>query len=244
MTKALGPTILVTGGRGFIGSRVVQHLQSRGYDVRALTSDIRTALPSADVIVHCAGRKNDESDSFDVNVNGARNVLKTGAKVINISTAATRLPQKGLYGETKAQAEQILKDHVTLRLGLVYGNEGILETLIRWTRLPIVPVYGEAVFHPIHVQDVAKVVEQSLSWSPGVYDIAGPDGTTLKKLVQDVARIFHEKRVRTLPLPRFLARLYLTESNILGAEQTVSFDRAYGRSLEQGLHDICKETSQ
>jgi nucleoside-diphosphate-sugar epimerase len=236
--------ILVTGARGFIGSVVFRYLQSRGYEVEALAGDIRASLPSADIIIHCAGRKNDEPDSYSVNVEGAHNILTSGAKIINISTAAARLPKRGVYGDTKAQADEVLKDHVTLRFSLVYGNGGILKTLVKWTNLPIVPFYGNAIFKPLYVEDAAKVIEDAIGWQPGVYDIGGPDGMTLRDLVHVVARIFHHKDVLTIPIPRFVASLQLTQSNLLGAEQTLTFTNSYGRPLMEGLNDICNQMSQ
>lgn len=237
-------SILVTGSRGFIGSVVMRHLRSKGYAVIALPGDVRGELPAADVIVHCAGRKNDEPDSYDVNVNGARNLLRTGAKIINVSTVSTLLPERGLYGDTKLEADTLLRDQVTLKLGLVYGDGAILRTLINWTRLPVVPFYGNAVFRPVYVEDVAQIIEQALTWQPGVYQIGGPDAVTLRELIQKVAVTFHHKRVLTIPLPRFLARLYLTRSNILGAEQTVPFPKQYGRSLDEGLTDTWNRMSR
>ena len=235
--------ILVTGARGFIGSAVMRQLQGR-FTMYALEGDIRGTVPQADIIIHCAGRKNDEPDSRDVNVGGARTLRASGAKIINVSTASARLPRAGLYGRTKREADEVLKDHVTLRFSLVYGNGGILRTLIRWTALPVVPVYGSAVFHPIHIDDAVDVIEQALAWPSGVYDIGGPDGTTLRDLIHSVARIFHNKNVLTVAVPRLVARLYLTQSNILGAEQTLSFDIPYGRPLEQGLIDVCQRMSR
>jgi uncharacterized protein YbjT (DUF2867 family) len=105
-------------------------------------------------------------------------------------------------------------------------------------------VYGSSVFSPIHVEDVEKVVEQALNWPPGLYDVAGRDAVTLEELVKTVARIFHNKRVFVLHMPRFIARIQLTESNLLGAEQTVHFNKTYGRPLEQGLKDVCDQMSQ
>lgn len=235
--------ILVTGARGFIGSAVFKRLTSRGYQVTSLAGDIRDPLPYADIIVHCAGRKNDESDSYEVNVNGARNLLATRARIINVSTAAARLPRKGLYGSTKAEADEILKGQVTLRFSLIYGDGGILKTLIRWTRFPIVPFYGNAIFRPIYIEDVAEIIEQAFTWPNGTYDIGGPDPVTLRELIQDVANIFHRKQVYTMPLPRFMARLQLTQSNVLGAEQTVTFTTFYGRPLLEGLRHLCNQMS-
>jgi nucleoside-diphosphate-sugar epimerase len=236
--------VLVTGARGFIGSVILKKLREKGVYAFELEGDIRAPLPAADIIVHCAGRKNDEPDSYEVNVGGAKNVLASGAKIINISTVAATLARKGLYGRTKAEAEEVLQDQVTLRLGLVYGDGGILKTLINWTRLPVVPVYGRAVFHPIYVEDVADIVVQALTWPKGICQIGGPDGVTLAELAKLVAKVFHQKKVVPVYLPRFLARFQLTESNILGAEQTVEFDKPYGRSLTQGLKDVCNQMSQ
>ncbi|MBI4365612.1 MAG: NAD-dependent epimerase/dehydratase family protein [Deltaproteobacteria bacterium] len=81
---------LVTGSRGFLGRRLVAHLQRSGIAVREWGSDIREIAhfrEAADVVVHLAAKVRtdqfaaDREESFDVNVTGTQCVLDFCARV-------------------------------------------------------------------------------------------------------------------------------------------------------------------
>ena len=113
--------VAVTGASGFIGRRVVEHLQAAGYDVLAFGRRPRSQLegpqtapytawditsgkldrpPTAEAVVHCAAKVADwgPADEFRaVNVQGTRAVLATfpNARFIHISTASV-YPTNGI----------------------------------------------------------------------------------------------------------------------------------------------------
>jgi NADH dehydrogenase len=234
-------------------------------DERALTAACR----DADWIVHLAAAKSDEPDSEDVNVGGARRLVaavRAGSArlVVNVSTQSAKLPRPGTYGRTKAAADRVLHEAgiavVTLRSSLVYGEvqEGVFGSLVRWSALPVIPVFGDgrARFWPIHRDDLAELILRSAasaSTHGRVLDAGGPDGCTFDELVRRVCAARGRRRP-LVHLPvwvgraaaralRVLPRPPISESNVLGGAVDVPLDvgpicAATGfvpRALDQGL---------
>jgi nucleoside-diphosphate-sugar epimerase len=150
--------IAVTGGTGFVGSRLLATLRQAGHEVRALTRRPQAArdrlewIPGslqdeaalgnlakgADVIVHVAGVINADAAGFEAgNVQGTANVLAgaRAAKVrrfVHVSSLAAREPGLSRYGGSKARAEALVQDSgldfAIVRPPAVYGP-GDKETL-------------------------------------------------------------------------------------------------------------------
>jgi predicted dehydrogenase/nucleoside-diphosphate-sugar epimerase len=209
-------------------------------------------------VAHLAGRKSDEPDSVAVNVEGARHLVEACRRrgvrrIVNVSTQSVKLPRRGAYGATKADAEAVLHgsglDVTTLRPSVVYGPDvtGVFARIRRYvTRLPVVPVIGDGRwrFHPIHVRDVSEAVVACLRHDGSIgriYDLGGPDEVTLDEFVDAVADLYGLRR-RKLHVPvwvgltaaRVLARLTdrppVTVSNVLGSTQDTGCDSALARA--------------
>jgi nucleoside-diphosphate-sugar epimerase len=130
--------LAVTGGTGFVGSRLIDAAVQAGHDVRALTrreqptrervswvsgsldSDDRAALQElvteADAIVHVAGVINaPDAARFDLcNVGGTLAMLAAAtaagvARFVHVSSLAAREPRLSLYGTSKARAEELVE---------------------------------------------------------------------------------------------------------------------------------------
>ena len=162
--------ILVTGASGFIGQAVVEALLRSGHHVRTLTrsvdpsaathplleratGDVRD-LPSLEramagvrAVVHLAAMKNDEPESGEVNIGGAKNLIEAcriaGVKrIVNVSTQSAKLTKAGVYGRSTAEADRLFHASsiptVTLRSSLVYGDasSGVFGTIVRYSALP------------------------------------------------------------------------------------------------------------
>jgi len=260
--------VLVTGAAGFIGSATVLTLLDRGYRVRALArrvsadahpwgerlslalADIRVpgalsaAMDAAQVVVHLAARKADEPDSYAVNVEGARNMVSACKahgveRIINVSTQATTSARRGMYGETKALADQVFAASglsvTTLIPSLVYGEDrgGVFAKLVEHIRrLPVIPVIGngQAIFQPIHVSDVARTILACIENDATInraYEVGGPDAVTFNDLIDRIARYIGVRK-RRVHIPwragllaarlcaRLLTRPPITVSNVLG----------------------------
>ena len=293
--------VFVTGAGGMIGHATVARLLERGAEVVALvrsSSDISYAHYSlswrlgdvrdrrlsewvlgCDLVVHLAARKADESDSRAVNVEGTKNVVGAAKKcgirgIVHVSSISTKFAHRGLYGETKLEADSIVREsavpHVILRPSVVYADlkSGTFGSLARYMRLPFVPVVGagEATTQPIFVEDVAEAIAQVVSDSippSATYDIGGPDLMTLNELILTVGWHLYKRSVRILHIPlavgfliakalSFLPHPPISRSNIIGMNEEASVDIAHfcaaynfvPRSIDSGLKTIEKRKSE
>jgi nucleoside-diphosphate-sugar epimerase len=130
-------TVAVTGGTGFVGAAVIDHLLSRGDRVKALarnpskiarSSDVAIItgsldderaladLAEADAFIHCAGltRARRDAEFFDVNVDGARRAARaaanTRARFVHISSMAARRPDLSAYAASKRESEDAVAE--------------------------------------------------------------------------------------------------------------------------------------
>jgi NADH dehydrogenase len=210
------------------------------------------ALEGCDAVVHLAVAKADEPFSYDVNVVGAKNIIAACfhcgvSRVVNMSTQSAKIPRKGLYGATKAMADQAFEASglavTTLRASVVYGPDllGVFGQLVEAVRkLPVVPVIGNGKWRsrPVHVRDLCTAVEAVLECHAAVgqtYDLGGPDDVTFDQLIDAVSDLVGRSRPKlhvpywlVLPMVRVLARMVarppVTVSNVLGSNQNVEFD--------------------
>lgn len=130
-------TIAITGGTGFVGSRLIALAIEAGHAVRALTrreqaerahlewvgGDLGDTVAlarlcdGADAVIHVAGVVNAPTrDGFAVgNIHGTRNMLAAaeGAGVrrfVHVSSLAAREPGMSDYGWSKAEAERLVEE--------------------------------------------------------------------------------------------------------------------------------------
>lgn len=118
--------ILITGGRGFIGSALNSYLGARDYEIREFNGEIRdvATLESyfKDIrwVIHLAAKTSNNSkhrgpsDYFDVNLYGTLNViklcLKYDCRLIYFSSTEALLKRDD-YGMSKALAEELIQYH-------------------------------------------------------------------------------------------------------------------------------------
>lgn len=264
-------TILLTGATGFIGRRLAARLAGR-YALRCLVRDaagaktllpssaelvqgdmtdpasLRRALDGAQAVVHLAALKSDESGIAAVNVGGARNLVSACRaagvrRVINIGSQAARMPRRGAYGDTKAEADGILNasglEVTTLLPSVVYGprDPGVFGKLARVAgSFPLVPVIGDGLtrYRPVHVDDVCAVIEGCLREPKTIgrtYSLGGAEEVTLEGLIDLIAAGRGRKPLKVhvpewaaLIVARVLALVCasppLSRSNVLGAVQS------------------------
>ena len=145
------PIVAVTGASGYLGSKICETLESRGWQViklarspgrshgRALSYDlaapvtarVREALRSADALIHAAYDLSltSSADIWRVNVDGTRRLLEaakeTGvARIIVLSSMSAFAGTAQLYGRAKLDIEAITAEFggCAIRSGLVHSE--------------------------------------------------------------------------------------------------------------------------
>ncbi|NIK56805.1 SDR family oxidoreductase [Kribbella shirazensis] len=229
-------TILVTGGTGTIGRRVVPQLQAAGAKVRVLSRragdrgdgvgylavDLLTgdgldeAVACVDVILHLAGGpKGDEI--------GTRNLVgaaeRAGVRhLVHISvTAVDQLPLT--YFRSKLGAEQAVRGSsvpwTVLRVAQLH--DFAWNAVRAMAKLPVMPTPGGLRFQPVDVRDVAeRLAELTLGEPQGlVPDLVGPKVYSMAELARDYLRATGKHRW-SLPIrvPGKAGKVYRAGGNL------------------------------
>ena len=232
--------LLVTGGTGNIGSRVVPLLRDAGRDLRILTRHPRPAEPGlqhvardtvaghglaaaldgVDVVLHLAGGAKGD----DV---AARNLVATARDagvrhmVLTSVIGADRMPIG--YFRAKAEAERVLAGSgipwTVLRAAQLH--DFVLPVARSMARMPLLPLPGGLRFEPVHGDEVAvRLAELALGAPAGlVGDLAGPEVLDVTQLVSTFVEVTGGRRRPRMPvrLPGAIGRAYRAGENLAGA---------------------------
>ena len=221
--------VLVTGGTGVLGRRVVERLGSTGIGARVLSrsgrygtykGDLLTGegldlvVHGVDAIIHCASspfRK-----AYQIDVEGTERLLEAPARagvshVVYISIVGIDLASSYPYYRTKLEAERVVEGspvpHTILRATQFYD---LVPGAIRFlNRLPVMMVPKGFLGQPIDAGEVADhLVELALSEPAGrAQDIGGPEVRTLTDTVRGYFEVMGRRRkVFEVPLPGKTAR--------------------------------------
>jgi uncharacterized protein YbjT (DUF2867 family) len=232
--------LLVTGGTGNIGSRLVPLLREAGRDIRILSRHPRAAelgvqhvvgdtvaghglaeaLDDVDVVVHLAGGAKGDDVAARNLANAARQAGVQHLVLISV-VGADRMPIG--YFRAKAAAEQVVAESgvpwTVLRAAQLH--EFVLPIAKGMARMPLLPVPGGLRFEPVDRNEVAaRLAELALGAPAGrVADLAGPEVLDLEGLVAALNEV-REARPRRwrLPirLPGAVGRAYRAGDNLAG----------------------------
>lgn len=232
--------MLVTGGTGTIGSRVVPLLHGAGQDLRILSrrgGDDRPglrhvegdvvagrglveALDGVDVVLHLAGgAKGDDTAAQNL----AAAAKDAGVKhLLLISVIGADAMPIG-YFRAKAEAE-----HAIVQSGVPWTvlrasqlHEFVLPVVRGMAKLPLLPTPGGLRFEPVHVDEVAARLADLALGSPSgrVADLAGPDVLDVRQLAGTYLEVMGGRHRRGLPvrIPGAPGRAYRAGANLAGA---------------------------
>jgi uncharacterized protein YbjT (DUF2867 family) len=193
----MSTVILVTGGTGTLGRRVVPRLQAAGREVRVLsrstgdvTGDLATgegieaAVDGVEIVVHLAGSAKGDEQKARTLVAAAKAAGVRHLVYISV-VGADRVPvvsgvDRAMFGyfEAKLAAERVIAESgipwTTLRA--TQFHDLLLMTVRQMARLPVVPVPSGFQFQPVDTDEVAaRLVELALGAPAGlVPDMARP----------------------------------------------------------------------
>ena len=223
--------VLVTGGTGVLGRRVVGRLGSAGIEARVLSrsgragtvkGDLLTgeglarAVGGVDTVIHCASSSLRNTRRTDVG--GTKRLLdevaRTGVShLVYISIVGIDRAPSYPYYRAKLDAEGLVTGsavpHTILRTTQFYDL--VLGALRALDKLPVTVVPKGFVGQPIDVGEVAgRMVELALGGPAGrVPDVGGPEVRTLADVAHAYLRATgRERRVLEVPVPGKTARAF------------------------------------
>src|SRR5215218_3388048 len=239
------PQVLVSGGTGVLGRRVVERLDYEGIRARVLSRSgrpgtirgdlltgegLESAVRDIDTIIHCASSPFRKAHQVDVE--GTGRLLEADAlagvshlayiSIVGIDRAAS-YPYYRIKLETERVVESSPVPYTILRATQFYDL--VLMALRFLDRLPVMVVPRDFLGQPIDAGEVAdRLVELALSEPAGrVPDIGGPEVGTLAGATRDYLRVKgSRRRIFEIPVPGKTARAFRE-----GA--LVCPDRAYGK---------------
>ncbi len=201
-------------------------------------SALCTLVEDAQTVIHCAGRvrgANARDFVYD-NVTGTQNIIENCSqnahklkKFVFISSLAAREPGLSFYAQSKAQAEQLLRNSAIsnwtiIRPPAVYGpRDRELATLFNWMKHGILWVPGnpKQSFSLLHVADLIDLILLE-SKSPSCGHCLEPDDNHYYnwEIIEEICSVFFNRKIHTLTIPlralQTVANLNVLLSMLLG----------------------------
>lgn len=244
--------VVVTGGAGDLGSRVVRQIRERGHEAESASRrtgvDLRTgagldaALRGADSVVHCA---DDPSAGDFVTVYGTRRVADIAAAhdvhLVHISIVGIDDHPLAYY-KRKLRAEQGIAaaggPATVVRATQFHSLAAFFARTL--TKGPLTFAMGDMAFQPVDTDHVAtRLADLALGGRPTAYaratDLAGPDVLTLGDIATLVRshRGASSPRVVHLPAVGTVPKAFARRANVPAAGSAETGGRTFAAWLAE-----------
>ncbi|MGI5149766.1 SDR family oxidoreductase [Plantactinospora sp. CA-294935] len=247
--------IVVIGGSGLIGSKVVELLAAQGHQVvaaspktgvNAVTGEgLAEALDGAEVVVDVSN-----SPSFDPDAareffeNSARNLFPAeaaagvGHHVALSVVGADRMPNIGYMGAKVAQERLIAASPIPYSIVRATQFFEFLDAIAATGTVGDTVRLGPVLFQPIAAADVAATVADVALGAPvgGIVEVAGPERSRLDEVIRSVLRAGQDPReVVTDPAAGYFGAMVADDALVpLGEARTGRIRLAEVRAVDGG----------
>lgn len=267
MRKSAEVTVGITGANGYLGGALGASLRSHGVDVvryrrSAPSSDEDNVryfelgrrpepgtFEGVTCLVHTAWdlRETNPRRNWECNVEGSKRLLESALdegvqRFIFMSSMSAYFGTRQNYGIAKLAVERAVLEcqQIVVRPGLVYGGTpgGMVLTLSKLARLPVIPVFRKARLFTAHIDDLVAAVEALvlLTGVPsGALGLANETSTPFPALMRTLASEVGSKSP-TVPVPWHPLLLALRAVEKIGVPLPVRSDSLLG--LVRGPEDV------
>jgi len=244
--------LVVIGGTGLIGSKLVTRLRERGHDavaaspntgVNTLTGEgLAEVLRGASVVVDVSNSPSFEDAAvMEFFTTSTRNLLKAAGEAgvshyVALSVVGTeRLSESG-YFRAKTAQEQLIKAS-SIPYSIVHATQffefvkGIAAAATDGNTVRLAPVF----IQPVAADDVAKAVGRIAVGTPvnGIVEVAGPEQFRLDELIRQGLKARQDPReVVTDPQSRYFGAM-LSERTLVPADSARLGDVRFQEWLTQ-----------
>ena len=223
--------VLVTGGRGALGSEVVDRLRAAGCEARVLSrsgkpgtvgGDLATgtgldeAVRDVDAVVHCAS--NPFRKTRQTEVGGTEHLIRAAARAgisrfVYVSIVGVDRNPHYFYYQAKLEAEQVVERSAVpwTILRVTQFHDFLLKGLKTLEVRPITIVPKGFLFQPVDIGEVAgRLTELAFSEAAGrVPDFGGSQVRTAAELAHAYLEATGQrKRILEIPIPGKLGRAF------------------------------------
>jgi nucleoside-diphosphate-sugar epimerase len=189
MPKSTGATVGITGASGYLGGALDASLRSSGvpvvpyrrsapsvddHGVRYFELGRRPEPGTFDgvtCLVHTAWdlRETNPRRNWECNVEGSKRLLSAALddgvkRFIFVSSMSAYFGTRQNYGIAKLAVERSVLEaqQLVVRPGLVYGGSpgGMVLTLSKLARLPVIPVFRNAKLFTAHIDDIVEALKK------------------------------------------------------------------------------------